>query len=288
MKLTSLSEVKRIIDENHFSVRKKYGQNFLVDENILRKIVDAAQLAADSVVLEIGPGFGTLTLALAEKARQVTTVEIDSWLIPILQNHFDGYGNIRVIHDDALKVNWSNLFECDEKVVVVANLPYYITSPLIEAMLIAPFHLQKMVILVQKEVGERLVAHPEQDAYGSLSVYVQSSCDVEWVCTVPRGVFYPTPKVDSAVISITPQKWKEDRILSPEILQLTCRAIFGQRRKTLQNSLLNSPHWKLSQEDLHLAMNGLDFTTAIRGEKLHPEQIVNLANHIHLVTQSKT
>ena len=109
MKLTSLSEVKRIIDENHFSVRKKYGQNFLVDENILRKIVDAAQLATDSAVLEIGPGFGTLTLALAEKARQVTTVEIDSWLIPILQNHFDGYGNIRLIHDDALNVNWSNL-----------------------------------------------------------------------------------------------------------------------------------------------------------------------------------
>ena len=233
MKLTSPTEIKKIVDENKFPIRKKYGQNFLVDENILTKIIDAAGINPQDSVLEIGPGLGTMTFVLAERAQDVTAVEIDALLIPILQKHFLDLSNIRLIHGDALKTDWSSLFTPDQEIIVVANLPYYITSPLIEEMLKAPFKLKKMVILVQKEVGERLVAKPGSNSYGSLSVFVQSGALVEWVCSVPRGVFYPTPKVDSAVISITPKADLRQTIESKETLELTCRAIFGQRRKTL-------------------------------------------------------
>ena len=287
MKLTSPTEIKKIVDENKFPIRKKYGQNFLVDENILTKIIDAAGINPQDSVLEIGPGLGTMTFVLAERAQDVTAVEIDALLIPILQKHFLDLSNIRLIHGDALKTDWSSLFTPDQEIIVVANLPYYITSPLIEEMLKAPFKLKKMVILVQKEVGERLVAKPGSNSYGSLSVFVQSGALVEWVCSVPRGVFYPTPKVDSAVISITPKADLRQTIESKETLELTCRAIFGQRRKTLHNALLNSPHWTLSSEELAEVWNHIDYSDSLRGEVLHPDQIVKLSNQIYRVQSSK-
>lgn len=287
MKLTSPTEIKKIVDENKFPIRKKYGQNFLVDENILTKIIDAAGINPQDSVLEIGPGLGTMTFVLAERAQDVTAVEIDALLIPILQKHFLDLSNIRLIHGDALKTDWSSLFAPDQEIIVVANLPYYITSPLIEEMLKAPFKLKKMVILVQKEVGERLVAKPGSNSYGSLSVFVQSGALVEWVCSVPRGVFYPTPKVDSAVISITPKADLRQTIESKETLELTCRAIFGQRRKTLHNALLNSPHWTLSSEELAEVWNHIDYSDSLRGEVLHPDQIVKLSNQIYRVQSSK-
>lgn len=288
MKLTSPSEIKKIVDEYKFPIRKKYGQNFLVDENILNKIVEAAMINQQASVLEIGPGLGTMTLALADQAKSVTTVEIDTMLIPILEKHFQEYRNIRLIHGDALKTDWRALYSTNEEVTVVANLPYYITSPLIEEMLKAPFVLRKMVILVQKEVGERLVANPGSDSYGSLSVFVQSGSRVEWICAVPRSVFYPAPKVDSAVISITPSLELQSSIDSQEMLELTCRAIFGQRRKTLQNALLKSPHWKLTPEELGMVFKELDYSPALRGEVLRPDQIVELANHILRVKKDES
>lgn len=287
MKLTSPTEIKKIVDENQFPIRKKYGQNFLVDENILTKIIEAAGINPQDSVLEIGPGLGTMTFVLAERAKDVTTVEIDTLLIPILQKHFSDLSNIRLIHGDALKTDWSALFSPDQEIIVVANLPYYITSPLIEEMLKAPFRLKKMVILVQKEVGERLVAKPGSNSYGSLSVFVQSGAFVEWICSVPRTVFYPAPKVDSAVISITPKIDLQETIESKETLELTCRAIFGQRRKTLHNALLNSPHWDLSSEELAEVWKHVDYANSIRGEILHPEQIVRLSNLVFQVLSSK-
>lgn len=287
MKLTSPSEIKKIVEENKFPIRKKYGQNFLVDENILNKIIEAASIDHQDTVLEIGPGLGTMTFVLAEHAKSVTTIEIDAMLIPILEKHFSDYQNIKLIHGDALKTDWSALFSKDEEVTVVANLPYYITSPLIEEMLKAPFVLKKMVILVQKEVGERLVAKPGTESYGSLSVFVQSGARVEWICGVPRTVFYPAPKVDSAVISITPSPDLQSSIDSQEMLELTSRAIFGQRRKTLQNALLKSPHWKLTQEELVMIFKGLEYSSSLRGEVLSPDQIVELSNRIFQVKKDK-
>jgi len=287
LKLTSPTEIKKIVDEYKFPIRKKYGQNFLVDENILNKIIQAANIGHQDSVLEIGPGLGTMTFVLAEYAKDVTAVEIDAMLIPILQEHFADIDNIRLIHGDALKTDWDALFSSNQEVTVVANLPYYITSPLIEEMLEAPFKLKKMVILVQKEVGERLVALPGCESYGSLSVFVQSGASVEWICGVPRGVFYPTPKVDSAVIAITPNADLHASIDSKECLELTCRAIFGQRRKTLHNALLKSPHWKLSAEELAKVWENIDYPDSLRGEVLRPDQIVQLSNQIYRVQSAR-
>src|SRR5450756_1443093 len=277
-KLTSPTEVKRLIDLYRFPVRKKLGQNFLVDENILNMILEAAQLEKQTKVLEIGPGFGTLTIALAEQAGQVVSIEIDPMLIPILQAALSAYPNIRLIHADALKVDYSALFAAEEEVTIAANLPYYITSPLIVQLMQAPFRLRKMVILVQKEVGDRLLAQADTEEYGSLSVFVQSTAKVELVCKAPRTVFYPSPKVDSVVIAITPDLNLQNKVVSMELLELTNRAIFGQRRKTISNSLKNSPYWTVAAEDVQQVLSELAIDSRLRGEVLPPNQIVSLAN----------
>lgn len=277
-KLTSPTEVKRLIDHYRFPVRKKLGQNFLVDENILNMILEAAQLEKQTKVLEIGPGFGTLTIALAEQAGQVVSIEIDPMLIPILQAALSAYPNIRLIHADALKVDYSALFAAEEEVTIAANLPYYITSPLIVQLMQAPFRLRKMVILVQKEVGDRLLAQADTEEYGSLSVFVQSTAKVELVCKAPRTVFYPSPKVDSVVIAITPDLNLQNKVVSMELLELTNRAIFGQRRKTISNSLKNSPYWTVAAEDVQQVLSELAIDSRLRGEVLPPNQIVSLAN----------
>lgn len=277
-KLTSPTEVKRLIDHYRFPVRKKLGQNFLVDENILNMILEAAQLEKQTKVLEIGPGFGTLTIALAEQAGQVISIEIDPMLIPILQAALSAYPNIRLIHADALKVDYSALFAAEEEVTIAANLPYYITSPLIVQLMQAPFRLRKMVILVQKEVGDRLLAQADTEEYGSLSVFVQSTAKVELVCKAPRTVFYPSPKVDSVVIAITPDFNLQNKVVSMELLELTNRAIFGQRRKTISNSLKNSPYWTVAAEDVQQVLSELAIDSRLRGEVLPPNQIVSLAN----------
>ncbi len=282
-KLTSPSEIKRLIDQYHFPVRKKLGQNFLVDEHILQMILEAAQLAKQTTVLEIGPGFGTLTVALAEQAERVVSIEIDPMLIPILQDAFLAYPNIRLIHADALKVDFSALFAADEEITVAANLPYYITSPLIVQLMQAPFRMKKMVILVQKEVGDRLLAQADTVEYGSLSVFVQSTAKVELVCRAPRTVFYPSPKVDSVVIAITPDANLRSRIVSMPVLELTNRAIFGQRRKTISNSLKNSPYWTVTAEDVQQVLSELGIDSHLRGEVLSPDQIVLLANALSAV-----
>ncbi|MCE5197251.1 MAG: 16S rRNA (adenine(1518)-N(6)/adenine(1519)-N(6))-dimethyltransferase RsmA [Negativicutes bacterium] len=277
-KLTSPSEIKRLIDHYRFPVRKKLGQNFLVDEHVLQMILAAAQLAKQTTVLEIGPGFGTLTVALAEQAGRVVSIEIDPMLIPILQTTFLPYPQIQLIQADALKLDFTALFAAEEAVTVAANLPYYITSPLIVRLLQAPFCLRKMVILVQKEVGDRLLAQADTLEYGSLSVFVQSTAKVELVCRAPRTVFYPSPKVDSAVIAITPDANLRDRIASMPVLELTNRAIFGQRRKTIANSLKNSPYWTVAAEDVRQVLSELEIDSHLRGEVLTPDQIVFLAN----------
>lgn len=277
-KLTSPTEVKRLIDLYRFPVRKKLGQNFLVDENILKMILEAAQLEKQTKVLEIGPGFGTLTIALAEQAGQVISIEIDPMLIPILQAALSAYPNIRLIHADALKVDYSALFAAEEEVTIAANLPYYITSPLIVQLMQVPFRLRKMVILVQKEVGDRLLAQADTEEYGSLSVFVQSTAKVELVCKAPRTVFYPSPKVDSVVIAITPDLNLQNKVVSMELLELTNRAIFGQRRKTISNSLKNSPYWTVAAEDVQQVLSELAIDSRLRGEVLPPDQIVLLAN----------
>lgn len=280
MNLTSLSDVKKLLDKHRFPIRKKYGQNFLIDQNVLQKILVASDLSKEKNVLEIGPGLGTMTCALAQEAKYVKAVEIDDFLIPILEEQLNKFDNITLIHGDALKLDWSMLFQPEEMVTIVANLPYYITSPLIEKMVEAPFFVEKAVIMVQKEVADRLTALPGSSLYGSLSVYLQSHAQVELVASVSRQVFHPKPKVDSAIVALSFDLALKEKIKDPVIMEKLLRSVFGQRRKTLRNGLLNSPYLALDREKIEQIEAFVDYPMQIRAENLTPEQFVELSNFV--------
>ena len=277
-RLSSPKFVRSFIKQHRLPVRKKYGQNFLVDENILQKIILAADVQAEDNVLEIGPGLGTMTRELALHAKHVWAVEIDTLLEPILAETLAGYSNISVVFEDALKVDLPALAGEQGFQRVVANLPYYITTPLLERLLDIHPQVQRMVVLVQKEVGERLQAKPGSKAYGSLSIWAQALARVEMVDTVSRNVFYPVPQVESAIVVLSPYTDAEHGILHRQCFELTNRAIFNQRRKTLGNALKNSPHWQLDAEIIASAMQEAGLDASVRGEQLEVAQVVKLAN----------
>lgn len=274
------SVAKRIVQEHDFRLRKSLGQNFLIDENILAKIVAAAELSSRDRVLEIGPGLGTMTQAMAGQAGHVTSIEIDKMLIPILQENLGDYPNVQIVHADALETEFEQLLPGDQPVKVVANLPYYITTPLILKLLTMKVPCSLMVFLVQKEVGERLEAKPGGKEYGSLTVFAQALSEVDIVTKVPKGVFMPPPKVDSVVVRLRPRSPEQIGIIDMKLFELTNRAIFGQRRKTLANALANSPHWELSAEHIHQALNHLGIDPKRRGETLSVAEIIQLSNTI--------
>ena len=277
-RLSSLKFVRNYIKQHRLPVRKKYGQNFLVDENILQKIVLAADVQAEDNVLEIGPGLGTMTRELALHAKHVWAVEIDTMLEPILAETLGGYDNISVVFDDALKVDIPALVGEQGFQRVVANLPYYITTPLLERLLDLHPTVSRMVVLVQREVGERLQATPGSKAYGSLSIWAQAMAHVEMVDIVSRNVFYPVPQVESAIVMLSPYSEAEHGILNRKCFELTNRAIFNQRRKTLGNALKNSPHWQLQPSIIASALQEAGLDAQVRGEQLHVAQVVTLAN----------
>ncbi len=271
-----------ILNKYHFIFQKKFGQNFLIDTHVLEKIIKAANITKDDMVLEIGPGIGTMTQYLCENAREVIAVEIDKNLIPILtQDTLSKYDNVTVINEDILKVDIKALV--NEKnggkpIKVVANLPYYITTPIIMGLFEAHVPIDNITVMVQKEVAERMQSGPGSKDYGALSLAVQYYADPYIVANVPPNCFMPRPNVGSAVIRLTLHQDAPIRVKDEQLMFRLIRASFNQRRKTLANGLNNSSELSFSKETIEKAINQLGVTPTIRGEALTLEQFAKLTD----------
>ena len=271
-----------IIQKYEFAFQKKFGQNFLIDTHVLEKIIAAAGVTEDDCVLEIGPGIGTMTQYLAEHARHVIAVEIDTNLIPILEETLKDYGNITVINNDILKVDINKLTEDyndGRPIKVVANLPYYITTPIIMGLFEGGVPIDNITVMVQKEVAERMQVGPGSKDYGALSLAVQYYADAYIVANVPPNCFIPRPGVGSAVIRLTRHKEPPVEVDDPKLMFKLIRASFNQRRKTLQNGLNNSPELPFDKEEIGAAIESLGVTPQIRGEALTLKQCADLSNY---------
>lgn len=276
-----------VLNKYDFVFRKKYGQNFLVDTHMLEKIVDCAQLSKEDCVLEIGPGIGTMTQYLAERAGKVIVVEIDGDLIPILKDTLGDYDNVTIIHQDILKIDLHQLVEeyiagkqKYKSFKVVANLPYYITTPIIMNLLEKKIPLDNITIMVQKEVAERMQVGPGTKDYGALSLAVQYYAKPEVMVNVPPECFMPRPKVASAVIRLTLYSEPPIRVSDPEYMFRLIRASFNQRRKTLSNGLSNDSGLHLTREAVTDALRQMGLSETIRGEALTLEQFGELADRL--------
>ena len=271
-----------ILQKYDFNFQKKFGQNFLIDSNILENIIDAAEITKDDCVLEIGPGIGTMTQYLCENAREVVAVEIDKKLIPILENDtLAAYDNITIINEDILKVDINKIVQeknDGKPIKVVANLPYYITTPIIMGLFESHVLLDSITIMVQKEVADRMQVGPGTKDYGALSLAVQYYAKPKVMLTVPASCFMPRPNVDSAVIKLTryqdsPVKAADERFMFDII-----RASFNQRRKTLVNGLTNASGLKVTKEAVLAALEKMGLPATIRGEALTLEQFAELSD----------
>ena len=270
-----------IIQKYEFMFQKKFGQNFLIDGHVLEKIISAAGVTKEDCVLEIGPGIGTMTQYLAENARQVIAVEIDRNLIPILKETLADYDNVTVINEDILKVDIKSLTEQyngGRPIKVVANLPYYITTPIIMGLFESNVPIDNITVMVQKEVADRMKEGPGSKDYGALSLAVQYYAEPEIVANVPPNCFIPRPNVGSAVIRLTRHKEMPVEVQDPELMFRLIRASFNQRRKTLQNGLNNSPELSFSKEQIAAAIAALGLSPSVRGEALTLEQFARLAD----------
>jgi len=273
---------KDIIGKHGFSFKKSLGQNFLIDMNILNKIVDAAELDETMGALEIGPGIGALTERLAQTAAEVTAVEIDTRLIPILEEVLAPYPNVGVVHGDVLKVDLKQIFEERfskvSKVSVVANLPYYVTTPILMKLLEERLPLQNIVVMIQKEVADRMAARPGGKDYGSLSVAVQYYCEPELVCTVPHTVFIPQPNVESAVIKLKVRDTPPVHVADEAHFFQVVQASFAQRRKTIANNLKARFFNEGGREALEAALQEAGIEPQRRGETLSIAEFARLSD----------
>ena len=280
-KLSNPKETIQVIQKYQFAFQKKFGQNFLIDPHVLDKIIAAAQISKDDCVLEIGPSIGTLTQYLAENARQVVAVEIDSNLIPILEETLKDYPNVTVINEDILKVDMEGLakeYNQGRPIKVAANLPYYITTPIIMSLFEQQVPVDNITVMVQKEVADRMQAGPGSKDYGALSLAVQYYASPYIVANVPPNCFIPRPNVGSAVIRLTRHKEPPVKVKDEKLMFRLIRASFNQRRKTLQNSLNNSPELSCTKEQIGEAIRSLGLGATIRGEALTLEQFAALAD----------
>ena len=269
-----------ILKKYNFSFQKKFGQNFLIDTNILEKIIKEAQITKDDCVLEIGPGIGTMTQYLAENARHVVAVEIDKTLIPILEDTLSEYDNVTVLNADILKTDIQAI--CDEynngkPIKVVANLPYYITTPIIMGLFESHVPLKSITIMVQKEVADRMKEGPGSKDYGALSLAVQYYANPEIVAEVSPNCFIPRPNVGSAVIRLTRYENPPVDVKDERFMFVLIRASFNQRRKTLSNGLSNAG-LGISREDVTKALDKMGLSPTVRGEALTLEQFADLSN----------
>lgn len=270
-----------VLQKYNFNFQKKYGQNFLIDTRVLEKIINAADITKVDFVLEIGPGIGTMTQYLCEHAGKVVAVEIDRNLIPILEDTLSAYKNVEIIQQDILKMNINQLVEernQGKPIKVVANLPYYITTPIIMGLFESHVPIDSVTIMVQKEVAERMQVGPGTKEYGALSLAVQYYAQPEIVANVPPNCFMPRPKVGSAVIRLTRHREAPVQVKDEEQMFALIRASFNQRRKTLVNGLNNAPDITHSKEDIILALDKMGLSANVRGETLSLEQFAKLSD----------
>ena len=270
-----------ILQKYNFNFQKKFGQNFLIDTRVLEKIMNAAEITKNDFVLEIGPGIGTMTQYLCEHAREVAAVEIDKNLIPILTETLNVYHNVQVIHGDILKIDMKHLVQ--EKnhgnpIKVVANLPYYITTPIIMGLFESHVPFDSITIMVQKEVAERMQAIPGSKDYGALSLAVQYYAEPKIAAHVPPNCFIPRPAVGSAVIRLSRHQEPPVQIANEKLMFALIRASFNQRRKTLVNGLNNAPNIACSKQQILSALQEMDLPANVRGETLTLSQFAQLSN----------
>lgn len=278
--LGNYTNTSEILKKYQFHLQKKYGQNFLIDTNILHKIVEAAQITKEDWVLEIGPGIGTMTQLLAKMAGQVTTVEIDRELIPILEDTLSSYNNVTILCEDILKVDLLALSKENggRPVKVAANLPYYITTPIIMALLESRMPLVSITVMVQSEVADRMRTGPGTKDYGALSLAVQYFAKPEIVVRVPASCFLPRPNVDSTVVRLT--RYEEPPVVVDDeaFFFAVIRASFNQRRKTLVNGLANAGSLGVSREQVETALEKMRISKTVRGETFDLERFAELSN----------
>ena len=280
-KLSNPQRTIEVIKKYEFCFQKKFGQNFLIDGHVLDKIIAGAGVTKDDMVLEIGPGIGTMTQYLAEAAGKVVAVEIDRNLLPILQETLSDYDNVKVIHADVLSLNLEKLVQEENggrPIKVVANLPYYITTPIIMALFEQHVPLANVTVMVQKEVAARMKSGPGSKDYGALSLAVQYYAEPYIVANVPCNCFMPRPNVDSAVIRLTRYEEPPVQVKDEKMLFKIIRASFNQRRKTLQNGLNNSSELNFTKDQIAVAIAAAGFSPSVRGEALTLEQFARLTD----------
>ena len=283
-RLSSHKATKEVVQKHNFKFSKSLGQNFLIDTNVIDRILEGARVQEGDYVIEVGPGIGTLTKEMGRSAEKVVAIEIDKTLIPILEETLEDFPNIEVINQDILKVNVQELVK--EKlnggpVKLVANLPYYITTPIVMKFLEEDIPVTDIVVMVQKEVADRMNAQPNSKDYGALSVAVQYYCDTEIVAKAPRHMFMPQPNVDSTVIGLHVREERKYNVDNEDIFFKTVKASFGQRRKTLLNSLGGLGF--LSKDQIKIALQEANIDEKRRGETLSIEEFASLSNAVNRI-----
>lgn len=269
---------KDIVEKYGFKFSKSLGQNFLIDKSVLEDIVNSASISQDDIVIEIGPGVGTLTRELLKKAKKVYAIELDEDLIPILNEELKGFENFELIHKDALKVDFNEIIKEEKSVKVVANLPYYVTTPIIAKLLTENYNFKSLTIMIQKEVGERISSEPNCKEYGAISLLVQYYCDVQVVRKVSSTAFLPRPKVESIVIRLDKLSEPKVKVKDKNLFFKVVRSSFNMRRKTLWNALKNLG---LPKEKMELAFVNASIDPKRRGETLSIEEFGKLTDCIH-------
>lgn len=277
---------KEILEKHGFSFKKSLGQNFLIDPNVLSNIVSHANLTEKVGVIEIGPGIGALTEHIARKAGKVVAYEIDGRLLPVLEDTLSPYDNVTVIHQDVLDADLQGMIEKEfagyEEIIVVANLPYYVTTPIIMKFLLERIPISGMIIMMQKEVADRITATPSTKAYGSLSIAIQYYMDASVAMIVPKTVFVPQPNVESAVLKLTRKEQLPAEVKDEDFLFQVSKGSFVQRRKTILNNLQTSlPDGKAKKELLLASFEEANIDPGRRGETLTIEEFARLSNVLH-------
>ena len=280
------NRTKGILEKYGFSFKKSLGQNFLIDTNVLNRIVDFAEMSSETAAIEIGPGIGALTEQLAKRAKKVIAFEIDQRLLPILGETLEPYDNVKIIHSDVLKANVKQVveeeFEKDQDIMVVANLPYYVTTPILFKLLEEQLPIRGIVVMLQKEVADRIAAAPGTKDYGSLSIALQYYTEAETVMIVPRTVFVPQPNVDSAVIRLTKREKPAVMVQDEAFFFEVVRASFAQRRKTLMNNLVNNLQGiPKDKELLEQTLQEAGIDPKRRGETLSIEEFGRLSDALY-------
>ncbi|WP_163539377.1 16S rRNA (adenine(1518)-N(6)/adenine(1519)-N(6))-dimethyltransferase RsmA [Gracilibacillus sp. YIM 98692] len=280
------TRTREILDRYHFAFKKSLGQNFLIDVNILQNIIDVAGISKETNVIEIGPGIGALTEQLAIAANKVVAFEIDGRLVPILEHTLQSYSNIDIINQDILKSNvrelWNKAFADDKEVKIVANLPYYITTPILMHLLMENLPISSITVMIQKEVAERMAAKHSTKEYGSLTIAIQYYTKASVEMVVPKTVFMPQPRVDSAVLHLEMRKEPPVYVENEPFFFDFVQACFQQRRKTLRNNLSRYLKDKLQRQEIENVLEAAEIDGSRRGESLNIQEFADLANRFYL------